>query len=448
MRTPSFLIVPFLLAAFVSAQAQDSTAARVAAKDSTVAHSATLEPAVTLEEAIRLAERVQPTVVQAQGSIRNASAQLRAARGQFLPSVSANSNLGTSFSENLRPDVNGGINRGTSSSVGAGLSASIDLFTGFRRGADVRAAKATGAAADANLLDAQSQTRLNTTQEFLNALAASELLNVRRASVRRAEEQLKTSIAKLASGSATRSDSLRSLVTLGTARLQLISAEAQLAQSEANLGRLVGINSRVHATDDSSYYRLVAVIDTGALRSELNDRSPQVRSAEANRSAALATLSSSRSAYWPTLSLNGNYNYSGRPDSLVLLNNRSITLQLSWPIFNRFTRERNITTQETNVETTTAQAEDATRQVQAAFTTQLALLDAARLRIDITQISIRAAEEDLRVQQERYRLGASTIVDLLTSQEALDQAEVDAVNARFDYLRAKAQIEALIGRPL
>jgi outer membrane protein TolC len=37
---------------------------------------------------------------------------------------------------------------------------------------------------------------------------------------------------------------------------------------------------------------------------------------------------------------------------------------------------------------------------------------------------------------------------VLTSQEALSQAEVDAVNARFDYLRAKAQIETLIGRSL
>ena len=46
---------------------------------------------------------------------------------------------------------------------------------------------------------------------------------------------------------------------------------------------------------------------------------------------------------------------------------------------------------------------------------------------------------DMRVQQQRYRLGVSTIVDLLTSQEALNQAEVDVVNARFDYLRAKAQ---------
>jgi outer membrane protein TolC len=79
---------------------------------------------------------------------------------------------------------------------------------------------------------------------------------------------------------------------------------------------------------------------------------------------------------------------------------------------------------------------------------RLAELDAARARIEITQTSVVAAGEDLRVQQERYRLGASTIVDVLTSQEALNQAEVDVVNARFDYLRARAQLQALIGRNL
>ena len=86
--------------------------------------------------------------------------------------------------------------------------------------------------------------------------------------------------------------------------------------------------------------------------------------------------------------------------------------------------------------------------MQAELTARLAELDAARTRTEITQTSVAAATEDLRVQQERYRLGVSTIVDLLTSQEALNQAEVDVVNARFDYLRAKAQIEALIGRTL
>ncbi len=70
------------------------------------------------------------------------------------------------------------------------------------------------------------------------------------------------------------------------------------------------------------------------------------------------------------------------------------------------------------------------------------------MRIEITQASVTAATEDLRVVNERYRVGAATILDVLTSQEALATAEVDAVNARFDYLNAKAQIEALIGRQL
>ena len=77
--------------------------------------------------------------------------------------------------------------------------------------------------------------------------------------------------------------------------------------------------------------------------------------------------------------------------------------------------------------------------LRAELTARLAELEAARSKIEITQTSVAAATEDLRVQQERYRLGASTIVDVLTSQEALNQAEVDVVVARFDYLRAKAQ---------
>ena len=93
-------------------------------------------------------------------------------------------------------------------------------------------------------------------------------------------------------------------------------------------------------------------------------------------------------------------------------------------------------------------AAEARRQVLADVTAALAALDAARLRIGITQTSVQAAQEDLRVQQERFRLGAATIVEVLTSQEALDQAEVDAVNARFDYVRARADLSALIGRPL
>jgi outer membrane protein TolC len=86
--------------------------------------------------------------------------------------------------------------------------------------------------------------------------------------------------------------------------------------------------------------------------------------------------------------------------------------------------------------------------VQANLTQYLASLASAEQSLTIAQASVAAATEGLRVQQERYGLGMATIVDVLTSQISLDQAEVDVVRARFDFLVAKAQIEALIGREL
>ncbi|HEX6645424.1 MAG TPA: TolC family protein [Gemmatimonadales bacterium] len=445
MRRADFFLLA-LLAAVPAAGARAQDAAPVVPPVDTAGI-----PRVTLAEAIRLAEQVQPSVVQAQVAVENADARLRTAKAQYLPSLYFNGNTNRSFSGvPSRVDPNTGLAVGsTSGSVSMSLSSSVDLFTGFRRGADTRAARASGEAADASLVDARYQQALTTTGQFFEALSARQLLAVRAASVRRAEEQLKVSINKLAAGSATRSDSLRSRVTLGNAQLQLIQAQSALASAEANLARLIGRTGRVAASDDPSFNERPPAIDTAAVRSEAEARSPQLQAALASAEAADASYRASRAAYWPTLSLSGNLGFSGSSSrDYDLYNNRSVSLGLSWPLFNRFQREQTIETQRNALLVAEAQAGEAARRVSADITAQIAQLEAAAARITITQVSVLAAQEDLRVQQERYRLGASTIVDVLTSQEALDQAEVDAVNARFDYLRARAEIEAIIGRSL
>ena len=409
-------------------------------------------PTVTLEEAIALSLRTQPGVIQAQAAVNNASARVRSAKGAWLPSLDLSATGNQNYSGvPSRVDPNTGLAVGSSSgSINTSLRSSITLFDGFQRSADSKSARASETAADASLVNARYQQRLTTTNQFLDARAAAELVSVRQASVNRAEEQLKVSINKLNAGSATRSDSLRSRVTLGTAQLQLIQAQASLATAEAGLARLIGVTGRVAAADDSSFSHVMTTpLDTAALRTEAEAASPQVQAAQASAAAARAGITSARSGYWPTLSLSGNLGLSGSSSrDYSFYDSRGASLSLSWPIFNRFQREQSINSAENASLTAEAQAADAARQVSASLTSQLATLDAARTQIEITQVSVRAAEEDLRVQQERYRLGASTIVDILTSQEALDQAEVDAVNARFSYLRAKAQLEALIGRTL
>lgn len=408
---------------------------------------------VTLADAIKLAERTQPSMVQAQSEVRTAAAQRRNAWGTFLPSLSASSSASEFFSEgaNRVDPVTGQLTSGNSTnrSVSTSLSASVDLFTGFRRGAELQAAKAGQAEADASLVDARFQQTLTTTNVFFDALSAAQLVGVREASVRRADEQLKVSISKLHAGSATRSDSLRSLVTLGTARLNLIQAQTDLARAEADLARQVGEVGRVRALDDSSFHRLLTAVDTVGLRTEAESRSPRIQSATASASVARANVRASRAAYWPSLTLGANTGWNAsRNNDYAFLNQRAVSLQLSWQVFNRFDRELAIAQREASYEVAQATAADERRAVQAELTARLAELDAARSKIDITVTSVAAGTEDLRVQQERYRLGVSTIVDVLTSQEALNQAEVDVVNARFDYLRAKAQLDALIGRTL
>jgi outer membrane protein TolC len=408
---------------------------------------------ITLEEAIRLSERVQPDMVRATGAVATAAAQRRNAWAAYLPSLTASSSASDFFSEGAsRVDpVTGQLLTGntTNRSISTSLQASVDLFTGFRRGAQNRAARAGQTAAEASLVDARFQQALTTTNQFFDALAAFQLVRVREASVRRAEEQLKVSVNKLRAGSATRSDTLRSRVTLGSANLDLTRAGADLATAEAGLARLVGETGRIQAADDSAFYRVEPTLDTVAIRAEAEAQSPLVRSTVAEADAARAGLSAAKSEYWPNLNLSANTSWNAsRTNDYDLLNQRQLTLGLRWNLFDRFDRELAIAQQSAGLDLADATAADAKRQVASELTAALAQLDAAQIQIDITQTSVVAATEDLRVQQERYRLGASTIVDVLTSQEALNQAEVDVVVARFDYLRARAQIEALIGRTL
>ncbi len=424
-----------------------------AALMTTVSVVAAQQPIVTLQEARKMAQAVQPTVVGALGAVRNADAQVRSAKGAWLPSLSASSFGGTTYQEGP-PRVNsstGELVGGNTSSqnLNFGLNASWDLFTGFRRGADSRAAHASRDAAEAGLIDANYQASLAATQQFFTALAAQQLVRVREASVRRAEEQLKLAIAKLHAGSATRSDSLRSVVTLGSTQLALVSAQADVAAAQAELARLIGAEGRVMAADDSAFYLVESQLDTLALLKEALAESPRVQAAEASARAADANLASTKSTYWPTLTLGASTGWSGTENrNWELFNQRQLGVGLNWNLFNGFNREESITIRSSTLDQAEATASDTRRQVSSVLTAQFALLDAARLKIDIAQTSVAAAQEDLRVVEQRYRVGAATILDLLNSQEALTQAEVDAVAARFDYLRAKAQIEALIGRDL
>lgn len=409
--------------------------------------------AVTLAEAIQLAERAAPAVVSAEGTARAAGSSVRAAWGEYLPRITGTSGFQRSFSAlpSRTDPITGEVISGnqTSGSVSLGASASVELFTGFRRGADLSVARAGVADADAGLAYERSQSALNTTTEFLRALQSADLVRVSQESIRRVQEKVAIANVKLATRSATIADSLQAVVDLARARGQLLNNQQALAAAEASLARLVGFDGRVAAVRDSSLFATVAIADSAALMSEAMARSPSVVRADARVRSSRASLTITRAGYFPSVVVSGSTSYSGSSSgNYSLLANRGLNLSLSWPIFNGFARERDMAQRRASLDGAEATAADARRQVGATLITQLGALRTAEQRVLLTTQSLDAARASAQVQTERYRLGSIGIVELNAAQEALSNAETDGVTARYDYLRAKAQIEAILGRKM
>lgn len=402
---------------------------------------------VTLTEAIQRALQVQPAMIQARGVVRDAAAARRVAYGAFLPSLSISSDASRNSTPRRDPSTDVVYPPGYTYSVG--LSASLVQFNPFRRLADRSATSSSVQAAEAAAVNQRFGTTLDTKTAFYAAIANEELVRVAESQVRRAQQQLQISVEKLRAGSATRSDSLRSRVDYGNARIALLEAQANLATAQANLGRQIGLAQPVRAVPDTV---LPPLPDTAALRATALETAPLVEQATSRARAAGAQVIAARSQYLPSLTISYTNNQNSLDAPWQGLGNYNETFNwrfgLSWPLFNGFAREQAQVTASTARDLAQANEADARRQVNAQLTQQLAALATTYEQISIAQDNLAAATEDLRVQNERYRVGAATILDLLTSQAALTQAQVNVVQTRFNYLIARAQVEATVGRML
>ena len=183
------------------------------------------------------------------------------------------------------------------------------------------------------------------------------------------------------------------------------------------------------------------------------DSSPAVRAAQASVSAASAGVRSSRTDYWPTLSASYGLTNNIADTSFKVwqgrtLQNKSFGLNMSVPIFNGLAREETVQRAKITEMNAKASLRDAQMFAQQQLVQYLGQLRLAQARIAIQQASLEAALEDLRVQQQRYSLGASTQLELLTTQTQLNSARYNLVNARYQLRIAKAQLEQLLGREI
>jgi outer membrane protein TolC len=248
-----------------------------------------------------------------------------------------------------------------------------------------------------------------------------------------------------------RSDLLRAQLQSTTMQEQLLAATDTLVAASYALGWIVGVDGPVGVRADSASeaIRPLALDDSSIVRLAV-EASPSVAVGEDVATATKAALRAARTQYVPTVSASGARNWAN--SSTVVTGaprpGWTVTVFTSYPVFNGFQREDAVTRAEVAAYVARVSLNDTRRSVRASAAQLLGTLSTTTAAITLGTEAIRSAREDLRVQTARYRAGISTILDVLTSEAALLQAEYSLAQSQHRYHVTRAALEALVGRKL
>ncbi|WP_433911293.1 efflux transporter outer membrane subunit [Sphingomonas yabuuchiae] len=398
-----------------------------------------------------------PNVAVAQARLKQARSALRLERANQAPNANASAtylhanlpelNLGGGSGE--QGGANGGASGGSANGSGGGTNVDffnlgfdasweIDLFGGRRR--TVEAARASAAAAEANVADAQVSLSADVAQAYVGLRDAQQRLILAREASRMQRDTLNLTLQRFNNGTASQLEveRLRNQVESTDAQILPLSAsvETYLNALAILIGEAPGMLDQ-RLTQAGQVPLPPAQVSVGDPTSLLQRR-PDIRAAERNLAAQTAKIGVAEAAKFPRLNLMGIIGIGGTSlDSLTDLDNL-VTLgapMLQWNVLNFGRANARV-----------GQAEGARDEAEARYRGAVlsALRDAedslARFRARRNTVATLArakasADRSAVLMQQRYRAGAATLIDTLdaerqrvAAQQSLSQAVAGLTN--------------------
>ena len=401
-------------------------------------------PILTLGDALARSLRLNPDYVRALGSVAEADWSRMAARLAFLaPTV----NVGIDYSKYSQAFFNIGTERPASTSATFRLDASYDVFS-VRKFTELGRTAAELDRATATEAQQRFAAALLTESAYYAVLADQELARVAAGRAARAEEQLVLSRARVASGAAVQTDSLSVRLELTRAQVELLRQQSQLRVSRLELGRRAGLDGPAGAAELDSAPPPPLPIGLGEAVAQALEQGPAYRMARARERAADAALRGRRGAYLPTVTLSAAHS---RFDVRLFPNASnvsSLTLSAFLPLWNHGDRELDIRRAATERNVARVTRADLERAALREVTEAYDGYETSRAEVGLVGDGVIVARENYRVQEARYRAGATTVLDLLAAQNALSLAEATLVQSRYSARLALARLEAILGTRL
>ncbi len=427
-----------------------SGAARVSSQD----WSRLENRALSLEECIEIARENNPGLARSEVGILMAEAGAMQAWSGILPTVRNSSAYSRSGGVGFSLDAIrlGQVNRDYYRNS---FSVQQTLFNGGGNRARISSARSNVRAAENSHIDNRQDLDLEVKIRYIELLQAEALLQVRQETVDLSQQHVSSAEAFYRAGEKTQADVLRARVELSQNDLELITARNAVRTARATLASALGI-----PLDLSVQVRELAEpvpSQTDSIEKDLREaleNHPLLRARRASQESAKATVSSAKSGRWPVVSASWDYSwsdtdwprFSGSAHRWGSNDEWWLSVSVSLNIFDGLVTKSNIRRSEAELDDANESYRQALNDVALGVRrSHLDMLE-ARERIRAAGEGVSLAEEDRRLQEERYRLGEGTLLELNDSLVALTNARVSRITATYDYHLAKARMDRAAGR--
>ena len=465
------------------------------------------QTSLTIEQAIDLARRNNPELQQTLNNRVGAQAAVRSAYGALLPSADASLSVQR---QQGGQQIFSGTSLGASSDVrqssyNIGLNYRLNSATLITPSLE----RANRDAVEADITGATEILRSNVAQQYLTALRTEASADLQDSLVVAAQQELVLAQAREIVGSGTQLDVQRADVALGLQKVQALQARNQVEIEKLRLFQLMGTPQPANVKLTSQFTVTPMNLNLQELIASAHTQNPSVLALRSRQHVADLNVKREKGEYSPTLSLStgfGGYTY-GYTNSnfpvqqaaaqldaarasctrteevraaLNLSNQlaecnamqftsadaaairegnskfpfnftkapRSVTATLSLPIFNGFAREQRL--QEAMASRSDARYMVRSKELAltADVTAAYLTLSTAEKTVALQEQNAAKAKQELKLVQDRYRIGATTFVDLTEARATYERAESDRITAVYDYHKAFAALESAVGHPL
>ncbi|MHB0948687.1 MAG: TolC family protein [Gemmatimonadaceae bacterium] len=467
--------------------------------------AASMDSRLSLDEAIAIARQNNPSFQQSLNFRRTAEAQVRSAYASFLPSVS------TSFSSAFNQGGTQYFGGSALTSSSNSLSSSYSLGLGYNlSGASILApkvAKANQTAVEADIEGARELLRQNVTQQYLTVLAAQARAEIQDTLVATARTQLELAKTRVEVGAGTSLDVRRAEVALGQAEVTALTARNAVRIEKLRLYQVLGVVMPADVQLTTTFQVVAPDFKLDSLLALARASNPGLEALRSRERASGTALKQRQSAYTPTLSMSAGFGgqafqytdgqYPVQAAEARVLGQRAsclsadsvrsavglpslncnqfvftpdmaaaarsansnwpfrfdrqpmqVSATIRFPIFDNWNRELQV--QQAAVERDNARYSTRARELQLQSDVTQAYLNVvtAARTVALRETNLAQAREELALATERYRVGAGTFLDVATSRNTYEQAQIDRVAAVYDYHRSFAALENAVGRPL